>query len=142
MPITRKRKIRKRGDKTKKPKSPWTGVLTGTLLSVPVSLALVALAALLLTKGVLPFESVPIINPVIKAVSAAAAGFVGARRAAASKPLFGAAAGAAYIAAATLCFALFAGGFAPGVGTLLDLATCALAGAVGGACTAAVNTAK
>ena len=119
---------------TKKPEGarPVVSVLKGVIAAFILSLVLTALAALLLQKQVIPVSAVRIVNPVIKSLSALAAGFFGTARTGSRRWLFGAVAALAYIIATTVVFGLLAGGIHIGSGNLADLAMCGFAGCVGG----------
>ncbi len=111
---------------------PRLWLLWGALIAALTSLAFVALAALLLQKQVLTFDSIRFINPGIKAVCAVFAGFLGTRRTEKRGWLFGAASGLIYIVFTTVVFGLLSGALSLGVGNLADAAMCAFAGMLGG----------
>ena len=113
-------------------KSPYPGMLIGVAASMILSVLLVFLLALLLSKQVLGFESVSIANPVIKSVCALFAALIGTARFSKLRWLFGAACGVGYIVITTLIFSLFLGEFAFSAANLTDLAMCAFAGMIGG----------
>lgn len=113
-------------------KSPYFGILIGVLASMLLSVLLVALAALLLQKQTLGFESVYVVNPVIKSVCALAAAIIGTRRFENKGWLWGAVCGLGYIAATTLLFAALSGEFSFSGANLIDLVMCAFAGMIGG----------
>ncbi len=117
---------------TRTKKSPYFGILIGVIASMLLSLLLVALAALLLQKQTLGFESVYIVNPVIKSLCAIAAALIGTRRFEKLRWLWGAACGVGYIAVTTLLFALLSGEISLSAANLADLAMCAFAGMIGG----------
>ena len=119
---------------TKKPEGarPVVSVLKGVITAFILSLVLTAAAALLLQKQVIPVSAVRIVNPVIKSLSALAAGFFGTARTGSRRWLCGAAAAIVYIVVTTVVFGLLAGGIHIGKGNSVDLAMCAFAGCVGG----------
>lgn len=117
---------------TRTQKSPYWGILIGIAASMLLSVLLVALCALLLQKQVLGFESVSIVNPVIKSVCALAAALIGTARLEKMRWLFGAACGMGYIVLTTLGFGLFSGELQISSANLADLLMCAVAGMIGG----------
>lgn len=108
------------------------GIIKGTAAGMAVSTALVALAALLLYKQVLPFESVNAVNAVSKTLSALAAAFIGAGSAGKNRFLRGAASAVCYIVLTELLFGLIGGELHFGAGNAADIGMCAAAGMVGG----------
>lgn len=64
----------------KKQSKPLVYVLEGVFGALAMSLGLVALAALLMQKQVLPIESTRILNPAVKAFCALFAALLGARK--------------------------------------------------------------
>ena len=64
----------------KKQSKPVVYVLEGVFGALAMSLGLVALAALLMQKQVLPIESTRILNPAVKAFCALFAALLGARK--------------------------------------------------------------
>ncbi len=120
---------RKRNAKRMDPRL-W--LLWGILLASLASLALVALFALLLQKQVVGFSAIRFINPGVKTVCAALAGFLGAKCAEKRRWLIGAGCGVGFIVLTTVCFSLLSGGFSLGAGNLADLLMCAFAGMFGG----------
>lgn len=116
----------------KKQQKPLASVLRGVFAALALSLGLVALAALLMQKQVLPIESTRILNPAIKAFCALFAALLGARRAAKRRWLNGALCGVLYIVLSLVIFGLAAGEFAFGSATAADILMCMLAGMTGG----------
>ena len=113
-------------------KNPYLGLPVGIIASMLLSVLLVALCALLLQKQVLGFESVYIVNPVIKSVCALAAALIGTARFEKMRWLWGAVCGMGYIVLTTLLFGLFSGELHLSSANLVDLAMCAFAGMIGG----------
>ena len=108
------------------------GMVIGIAAGVAASAALVALAALLLYKQVLPFESVNAVNAVVKTLSALLAAFICAGAAGKNRFLWGAAAAVGYIVITELLFGLLGGELDVGAGTAADIGMCAAAGLIGG----------
>lgn len=113
-------------------KNPYLGILFGVIAALALSVALVALVALLLQKQVLGFESVSYVNPILKSVCALAAGLIGCGRFDRLRWLFGALSAVLYIVVTTLVFSLLSGGLALGAANLVDIGMCAFAGMIGG----------
>ncbi|MBR3297655.1 MAG: TIGR04086 family membrane protein [Clostridia bacterium] len=113
-------------------KNPYLGIPAGIIVSMLLSCLLVAACALLLQKQVLGFESVSIVNPVIKSVCALAAALIGTARFERMRWLLGAVCGIGYIVLTTLGFGLISGELQISSANLVDLAMCALAGMIGG----------
>ena len=113
-------------------KNPYLGILIGVVASMLLSVLLVALCALLLQKQVLGFESIYIVNPVIKSVCALAAALISTARLEKLRWLWGAVCGVGYIVLTTLGFGLFSGQVHLSSANLVDLAMCAFAGMIGG----------
>lgn len=113
-------------------KNPVWGAALGAILALLLSLGLVALAALLLSKQTIGLDAVPIVNPVIKTVCALVAALVGSSRFRSKKWLAGAGCAVLYIVVTTLVFAALGGGLALTKGTLVDCTMCAFAGMLGG----------
>lgn len=113
-------------------KNQYLGLPIGVLASMLLSVMLVALSALLLQKQVLGFESVSIVNPIIKSVCALAAALIGTARFEKASWLWGALCGMGYIVLTTLLFGLLSGELQITGANLADLAMCAFAGMIGG----------
>lgn len=113
-------------------KNPYLGLIAGIALSMLLSCLLVALCALLLQKQVLDFDSVFIVNPIIKAICALAAALFGTARFEKMRWLWGALCGIGYIVLTTLLFGLFSGELQISSANLIDLLMCAFAGMIGG----------
>ena len=114
----------------KKPSKPVVYVLEGVFGALAMSLGLVALAALLMQKQILPIESTRILNPAVKAFSALFAALLGARKQKKRRWLTGALCGVVYI---VISLAVFASGeFSIGSSTAVDALMCLLAGMTGG----------
>lgn len=113
-------------------KNQYLGLPIGVLASMLLSVMLVALSALLLQKQVLGFESVSIVNPIIKSVCALAAALIGTARFEKARWLWGALCGMGYIVLTTLLFGLLSGELQITGANLADLAMCAFAGMIGG----------
>lgn len=113
-------------------KKQYLGLPIGVLASMLLSVMLVALSALLLQKQVLGFESVSIVNPIIKSVCALAAALIGTARFEKVRWLWGALCGMGYIVLTTLLFGLLSGELQITGANLADLAMCAFAGMIGG----------
>ena len=118
--------------KSNEARSPIIGAALGVAAGLASSVLLAALAALLLQKQVLGFESIAVVNPIIKSLGALIAALIGARRFQRARFLVGAGLGLLYIAVATLVFSLLSGGFSLSVSTLGDALMCAFAGMIGG----------
>ena len=121
--------------RTKRPekkRGSWLTVLTAALIATVVSVLLTVAFAFVLQKQWLGMESISFINTGIKIISAAAAALIVCLRAPSRAPLKGALASAAYMALAFLLYSLLSGGFRFETGILIDLAMCALAGAITG----------
>lgn len=117
---------------TRTQKNPYIGLVIGVAASMLLSLLLVALCALLLQKQVLGFDSVFIVNPIIKSLCALAAALLGTARFEKLRWLWGAVCGVGYIVLTTLLFGLFSGGLHLSGANLVDLLMCAFAGMIGG----------
>ena len=89
-------------------------------------------AAFLLQKQVLSIDSVNILNPIIKAISAILASLVGVHGLDRRKFLFGGLSGLCYMVLTTAVFALMDGKFVFNTSLLTDAALCSAAGMVGG----------
>lgn len=110
----------------------WLAALRGALAACALSVALVALYALVLQKQLLGVNSVGAANIIIKLLCAAAAALialVGCKRRA---MLWGMISGAFYIVLTFAVFSLISGSFSPDAGTLADVLMCMLCGAVTG----------
>ena len=83
-------------------------ILKGGLLASVISIALIVLYALALWKEILPAESMPIANAVIKVISAAAASLLAVRRCTKRRWLYGGIAGLFYAALAFMVFSILA----------------------------------
>lgn len=113
-------------------RNPVVSVFISVFAAFIISLVLIAAAALLLQNQTLGIESVKIINPIIKSVSALAAALIAARRINKKSWLVGMTAGFAYALLSFLIFSLLSGSFSIGTGTLSDLLMCSAAGMAGG----------
>ena len=114
----------------KKQSKPLVYVLEGVFGALAMSLGLVALAALLMQKQVLPIESTRILNPAVKAFCALFAALLGARKQKKRRWLTGVLCGVVYIVIAV--FGLASGEFSIGSSTAVDALMCLLAGMTGG----------
>ena len=117
---------------TRTQKSPYISLIIGVAAAMLLSALLVALCALLLQKQVLGFESVFIVNPIIKSLCALVAALLGTTRFEKLRWLWGAVCGVAYIAVTTLLFGLLSGGFSLSSTNIVDLMMCTFAGMIGG----------
>ncbi|MBR5949544.1 MAG: TIGR04086 family membrane protein [Clostridia bacterium] len=117
---------------TRTQKNPYLGIPIGVIASMLLSVLLVALCALLLQKQVLGFESVYIVNPIIKSVCALAAALIGTARFEKRRWLWGAVCGMGYIAITTLLFGVLSVELSLSPANLIDLCMCAFAGMIGG----------
>ena len=102
-------------------------ILKGGLLASVISIALIVLYALALWKEILPAESMPIANAVIKVISAAAASILAVRRCTKRRWLY---AGLFYAALAFMVFSILADTFVVSVALLSDFGVGLLAGAL------------
>ena len=116
----------------KKQSKPLVYVLEGVFGALAMSLGLVALAALLMQKQVLPIESTRILNPAVKAFCALFAALLGARKQKKRRWLTGALCGVVYIVISLADFGLASGEFSIGSSTAVDALMCLLAGMTGG----------
>ena len=105
-------------------------ILKGGLLASVISIALIVLYALALWKEILPAESMPIANVVIKVISAAAASLLAVRRCTKRRWLYGGIAGLFYAALAFMVFSILADTFVVSVALLSDFGVGLLAGAL------------
>lgn len=119
-------------EKQNKKTNPVVSVLMSAFAALLLSFVLTALCALLLQNQTLGIESIKIINPVIKSVSALAAALIAARKIKQKSWLAGLVAGFVYSLLSFLIFSLLSGDFGIGTGTLLDLIMCSAAGMTGG----------
>lgn len=107
-------------------------LLISSLTALLVSLILVVISAFLLQKQVLSLDSVNVLNPVIKAVSALISSIIGVHDLSQRKFLVGGFCGLSYMLLTTAVFSLLAGEFSPNLSMLTDAGLCTLAGMVGG----------
>lgn len=115
-----------------KPPAPGMNLIKASFAGLLISLFLVVAAAFLLQKQVLSIDSVNILNPIIKAISAILASLVGVHGLDRRKFLFGGLSGLCYMVLTTAVFALMDGKFALSTSLLTDAALCSAAGMVGG----------
>ena len=106
--------------------------LRSSLAVVLLSIALVAAFAFALTKQWLGVESIGTINLVIKLLCALAAALLNVLRCESRAWLWGAAAGAGYMLITFMVFSLISAEFDIGAPLLIDIAMCAICGAVTG----------
>lgn len=104
----------------------------GVFGALAMSLGLVALAALLMQKQILPIESTRILNPAVKAFCALFAALLGARKQKKRRWLTGALCGVVYIVISLAVFGLASGEFSIGSSIAVDALMCLLAGMTGG----------
>ena len=116
----------------KKQSKPLVYVLEGVFGALAMSLGLVALAALLMQKQILPIESTRILNPAVKAFCALFAALLGARKQKKRRWLTGALCGVVYIVISLAVFGLASGEFSIGSSTAVDALMCLLARMTGG----------
>lgn len=124
--------MKRKTARREKERNMWLVCLKAALIASALSLLFVVLFAFLIYKQILGFDSVGFLNTAVKALAALAAGFIAARAADKAAPLWGAFAGAAYMVLTFAVFSLLSRSFGANVGTLADLAMCALAGAAAG----------
>ena len=117
---------------TPKPAAPGMNLIKASFAGLLISLFLVVAVAFLLQKQVLSIDSVNILNPIIKAISAILASLVGVHGLDRRKFLFGGLSGLCYMVLTTAVFALMDGKFALSTSLLTDAALCSAAGMVGG----------
>ena len=115
-----------------KPAAPGINLIRASFAGLLISLFLVVAAAFLLQKQVLSIDSVNILNPIIKAISAILASLVGVHGLDRRKFLFGGLSGLCYMVLTTAVFALMDGKFALSTSLLTYAALCSAAGMVGG----------
>lgn len=107
-------------------------ILTSALIALICSMVLIVGFAFLLQRQVLDIDSVHIVNPIIKAVSAIIASLIGVKRLGSRGWLYGLICGTAYAILSFLIFSILSNNFGFSVGNLVDIAMCGLAGMVGG----------
>ena len=117
----------------RRPVSPAAGVLWGALAGVGASLALTALAALLLQKQLIGETAIGPANIAVKVLSAFAASLVCCAAVRHKRVLLGGLAAFVYMFSAFAAFGLILGRFRFTPALLSDLAMAAAAGLLGGA---------
>ena len=127
-------KAKQKKSKTKqvRKRSPFLSVLTGSFAALLISLVLITVCALLLQSQTIGIESVKIINPVIKSISALAAALIASAKAEKRSWLTGLIAGFSASLLSFLIFSVLSGDFSIGTGTVLDFVMCSAAGMTGG----------
>lgn len=127
-------KAKKKNSRPKqiKKRNPFIAVLAGSFTALLISIALIVVTALLLQSQIIGIESVKIINPIIKSVSALIAALIAAAKSEKKSWLMGLAAGFSTSLLSFLIFSMFSGDFRIGTGTLLDFVMCSAAGMTGG----------
>ena len=115
-----------------KPAAPGINHIKASFPGLLISLFLVVAAANQIQKQVLSIDSVNILIPISKAISAIVASLVGVHGLDRRKCLFAGLSGLCHRVLTTAVFALMDGKFALGTSLLTDAALCSAAGMVGG----------
>ncbi len=116
----------------KKRSAVWLVILRAALTSCAVNILLVMGFAFVLKNQWLGMDSIRFVNPALKIVSAALAGFLAAHSASVRATLCAAAAGGAYMTVSFLVFSLISSSFDPGWLLAADIGMCTLTGMITG----------
>lgn len=114
----------------KKRASIWLVIIRSALTACAVNVLLVMAFAFVLKNQWLGMDSIRFVNPALKVLSAALAGFLASIKAESKAPLWGAAAGGAYMIVSFLIFSLISGSFTFGGLLFADIGMCLLTGAI------------